>query len=40
MNAFRFTESDILYLKTVLPATTEAGFFDWLLALDCTHVKV
>ncbi|ETV89667.1 nicotinate phosphoribosyltransferase [Aphanomyces astaci] len=40
LNSFRFSDSDIAYLQSVLPATTEAGFFEWLRTLDCTQVKV
>ncbi|XP_022088871.1 nicotinate phosphoribosyltransferase-like isoform X2 [Acanthaster planci] len=37
---FRFTESDIAFLRTVLPPTTEVDFFDYLSRLDCSTVEV
>ena len=37
---FRFTEADIAYLKSVLPQTVELDFFEWLMALDCSTIKV
>ncbi|KAF0686503.1 Aste57867_21690 [Aphanomyces stellatus] len=40
LNSFKFDETDIAYLQSVLPNTTEPGFFQWLRTLDCTHVKV
>ncbi|EQC41969.1 nicotinate phosphoribosyltransferase [Saprolegnia diclina VS20] len=40
LNAFKFTESDVAYLRDVMPQGTEAGFFDWLLSLDCSNVKI
>lgn len=39
INAFRFTESDIAYLRTVL-ADAEDAFFEWLATVDCSDVKV
>ncbi|OQR98209.1 nicotinate phosphoribosyltransferase [Achlya hypogyna] len=40
LNSFKFTESDVAYLRDVMPQSTEAGFFDWLLSLDCSEVKI
>jgi len=37
--SFKFTESDVLYLKTLMP-TCENGFFEWLLTLDCSQIKI
>ncbi|GLD99164.1 hypothetical protein PINS_up007882 [Pythium insidiosum] len=39
LNAFRFTDSDIAYLRTVLP-NAENAFFEWLATVDCSAVKV
>ncbi|KAJ0412546.1 hypothetical protein ATCC90586_006913 [Pythium insidiosum] len=39
LNAFRFTDSDIAYLRTVLP-NAEHAFFEWLATVDCSGVKV
>lgn len=35
-----FVVVDIDYLKTVLPATTEPAFFDYLLNLDARDVRL
>ncbi|CAK4694202.1 hypothetical protein LEN26_006937 [Aphanomyces euteiches] len=40
LNSFKFDDSDIAYLQSVLPSTTEPGFFEWLRTLTCEHVKV
>ncbi|OQS05961.1 nicotinate phosphoribosyltransferase [Thraustotheca clavata] len=40
VNAFKFTKSDVDYIRDVLPPSTEPGFFDWLLSLDCSNVKI
>lgn len=37
--AFKFTQSDVEYLKTVLPLA-DAAFFTWLLTLDCSQMEV
>ncbi|KAF1780969.1 Nicotinate phosphoribosyltransferase family [Phytophthora cactorum] len=39
VNTFKFTASDIAYLREVLPHA-EDGFFTWLSTLDCSSVKV
>jgi nicotinate phosphoribosyltransferase len=39
VNTFKFTASDVSYLREVLPHA-EDGFFDWLSTLDCSSVKV
>ncbi|TMW62539.1 hypothetical protein Poli38472_005157 [Pythium oligandrum] len=39
LNSFRFTESDIAYLRTVLTDAEEA-FFEWLATVDCSNIKV
>uniref|UniRef100_H3G920 Nicotinate phosphoribosyltransferase n=1 Tax=Phytophthora ramorum TaxID=164328 RepID=H3G920_PHYRM len=39
VNTFKFTPSDIAYLREVLPHA-EDGFFAWLSTLDCSSVKV
>ncbi|XP_038051827.1 nicotinate phosphoribosyltransferase-like [Patiria miniata] len=37
---FRYTDSDIAFLRTVLPPTTERGFFDYLSALNCSAIQL
>jgi len=37
---FHYSESDIEYLKSILPPTTEDEFFDWLRHLDTSEVTV
>jgi nicotinate phosphoribosyltransferase len=37
---FRFTESDLDYLKQVMPESTEAEFFDYLSNMDMKDVTV
>jgi len=39
IQSFRFTENDIVYLKTLL-SHAEPEFFDYLLRLDCSEIKV
>ena len=39
LESFRVTDTDIEYLKTLLPRA-EPGFFDWLRALDASDVTV
>jgi nicotinate phosphoribosyltransferase len=39
LSAFKFTVSDIEYLKTVL-VNCDSGFFDYLLTLDCSKMRV
>lgn len=39
LNSFRFTDSDIAYLRTVL-TDAEDAFFQWLSTVDCSAVKV
>ena len=39
LESFRVTDTDIAYLKTLLPRA-EPGFFDWLRALDASDVTV
>lgn len=36
---YRFSVSDIEYLKEIMP-TCEEAFFNWLLELDCSEVKI
>ena len=36
---FRVTADDADYLRTLMP-TADAGFFDWLQAVDCRAVKI
>lgn len=36
---FKFSESDIEYLKSIMPHC-EPSFFDWLSTLDCSRTKV
>lgn len=36
---YRFTESDIEYLRSVM-ITCEEGFFEWLATLNCSEVKL
>ncbi|XP_071491844.1 nicotinate phosphoribosyltransferase-like isoform X2 [Diadema antillarum] len=37
---FQFSDSDIEYLKSTLPASTEEGFFEYLRSLDCSQMEV
>ncbi|XP_041473895.1 nicotinate phosphoribosyltransferase-like isoform X1 [Lytechinus variegatus] len=37
---FEFSDSDIAYLKTTLPPSTEEGFFEYLKTLDCSNIEV
>lgn len=37
---FKYTVDDISYLKSVLPATTEDEFFDYLLKLNSLNIKL
>lgn len=39
INTFKFTDSDIAYLRSVLPSAEE-GFFQYLASVDCSSVKV
>ncbi|KAF1331295.1 Nicotinate phosphoribosyltransferase, partial [Globisporangium splendens] len=39
INTFKFTESDIAYLRVALP-NAENAFFEWLATLDCSQIKV
>jgi nicotinate phosphoribosyltransferase len=39
LESFKVTDTDIAYLKTLLPRA-EPGFFDWLRALDASDVTV
>jgi len=36
---FKFTETDIEYLKTIMPGC-DPEFFDWLSQIDCSEVKL
>ncbi len=40
ISTYKFTPSDIAYLKEILPGAKEPAFFDWLLSLDCSTVKL
>ncbi|KAK6490416.1 nicotinate phosphoribosyltransferase isoform X3 [Huso huso] len=37
---FKYTEQDVAFLKSVLPSTTEEGFFRYLLTMDASGVSV
>lgn len=37
---FRFSQSDLEFLRTVLPPTTEESFFEFLSQLDCKSIKI
>ncbi|KAL2610277.1 hypothetical protein R1flu_028850 [Riccia fluitans] len=37
---FHFSESDIEYLRTILPPQCEEGFFDYLQTVDCSEVVI
>uniref|UniRef100_A0A915BS49 Nicotinate phosphoribosyltransferase n=1 Tax=Parascaris univalens TaxID=6257 RepID=A0A915BS49_PARUN len=37
---FRFSESDLRFMRRVLPETVEPAFFQYLGTLDCSEVKV
>ncbi|XP_015678848.1 nicotinate phosphoribosyltransferase [Protobothrops mucrosquamatus] len=40
LRAFRFSPADIEYLKSVLPATTEDAFFEYLATVDASEVSI
>ncbi|NWH74025.1 PNCB phosphoribosyltransferase, partial [Piaya cayana] len=40
LRAFRFSATDVAYLRSVLPTTTEDAFFDYLATLDTSEVTV
>ncbi|XP_020633460.3 nicotinate phosphoribosyltransferase isoform X1 [Pogona vitticeps] len=40
LRAFRFAPADIEYLKSILPATTEKAFFEYLRTVDASEVSV
>ncbi|KAL7985687.1 hypothetical protein Chor_010626 [Crotalus horridus] len=40
LRAFRFSPADIEYLKSVLPATTEEAFFEYLATVDASEVSI
>lgn len=37
---FTFSDDDVEYLRSVLPADTDAAFFSYLKELDCSSVSV
>lgn len=37
---FRFSDTDVDFLRKYLPATTEEGFYDYLRDLDCSEVTI
>ncbi|BBN19874.1 nicotinate phosphoribosyltransferase [Marchantia polymorpha subsp. ruderalis] len=37
---FRFTDSDVAYLRTILPSRCEEAFFDYLKGVDCSEVVI
>lgn len=37
---FQFSKEDIDYIKTIMPDTTEDGFYDYLLSLNTTNITV
>ncbi|KAM6445553.1 nicotinate phosphoribosyltransferase [Rhynochetos jubatus] len=40
LRAFRFSAADVVYLRSVLPSTTEDAFFHYLATLDASEVTV
>ncbi|XP_066479801.1 nicotinate phosphoribosyltransferase [Tiliqua scincoides] len=40
LRAFRFSDTDIKYLESVLPVTTEKAFYDYLRTVDASEVSV
>ncbi|XP_062482936.1 nicotinate phosphoribosyltransferase [Pezoporus occidentalis] len=40
LRAFRFSNADVAYLRSVLPSTTEDAFFEYLSTLDASEVTV
>ena len=39
LNDYKFSQTDVDYVKTIIPGANEK-FFDWLLTVDCSQVKV
>ncbi|KAG6550176.1 hypothetical protein Mapa_008134 [Marchantia paleacea] len=37
---FHFTDSDVAYLRTILPSRCEDGFFSYLKGVDCSEVVI
>ncbi|XP_062987278.1 nicotinate phosphoribosyltransferase isoform X2 [Elgaria multicarinata webbii] len=40
LRAFRFSQADIEYLRSVLPITTEKAFFEYLSTVDASEVSI
>ena len=40
VSTFKYSESDVAYIRTLLPPTVDEAFFAWLSTLDCKDVKV
>jgi len=40
ISTYKFTQSDVEFLKELMPAAKEPAFYDWLLTLDCSAIKI
>lgn len=40
MSSFRFTDSDVAFVETILPPDTDPAFFVWLRNVDCSDITV
>lgn len=40
LQTFRYSQSDIAYLKTILPANVDPGYYDYLASLNTDRVKL
>ncbi|CAI7877260.1 unnamed protein product [Closterium sp. NIES-53] len=37
---FRYSQADVAYLRTIMPPSCEDAFFDYLLTLDCSTIRI
>ena len=40
VKSFKYSESDVAYIRTLLPSTVDEAFFLWLSTVDCRDVKI